>query len=196
MYSICFTGIHKSQISVCFTAQPAIFKIQAILRQMYRMTPKWPWTLQGQMYPICVTSVPKSQISVLSLYGSHFRVTGHFEKSVLNDPKMTLNTTRLNVWHICVTSIHESHILLSYALWSVIFDIQAFVRKVNRMTPKWHWTLQVQIYHIYVSLESTNPKFHSVSLYDQSLFRYRPFWNKCTAWPQNDLEPYKVKCTP
>ena len=29
-----------------------------------------------------------------------------------------------------------------------------------------------------------------------SHFWYRSFWDKCTQWPQNDLEPYKVKCTP
>ena len=34
-----------------FDLQPAIFKLQAILRQVQRMTPKWPWTIQGQITP-------------------------------------------------------------------------------------------------------------------------------------------------
>ena len=36
-------------------------------------------------------------------------------------------------------------------------------------------------------------KFHSASVYDQPFLIYRPFWDKCTEWPQNDLKPYKVK---
>ncbi len=35
---------------------------------------------------------------------SLFRVTGHFETSALNDPKMTLNTTMSKVHQIRVTS--------------------------------------------------------------------------------------------
>ncbi len=52
------------------------------------------------------------------------------------------------------------------------------------------------IHKMYVLLVSTRPKLQSVSLYDQTFSRYRPFWDKCTEWQQNDLEPYKVKCTP
>ncbi len=44
---------------------------------------------------VCVTSVPASQISL------------NFEKSVPNDPKMALHSTRLKVHHMCVNSIHE-----------------------------------------------------------------------------------------
>ncbi len=44
--------------------------------------------------------------------------------------------------------------------------------------------------------EPFNPKFHSVSLYGQPLSCYRPFWIKCTKWPQNNLEHQEVKGTP
>ncbi len=33
-------------------------------------------------------------------------------------------------------------------------------------------------------------KFYTVSLCDQPFSRHRPFWDKCTEWPQIDLEPY------
>ena len=48
----------------------------------------------------------------------------------------------------------------------------------------------------FLLLISTSPKFHPVSLYDEALLSYRPFWEKCTEWPQNNLEHYKLKCTP
>ncbi len=44
-------------------------------------------------------------------------------------------------------------------------------------------------------LISTSPKFRSIPPYDQPISRYRQLWDKCTEWPQNDLEHYKVKCT-
>ncbi len=33
------------------------------------------------------------------------------------------------------------------------------------------------------------PKFHSVSLYNHTFSRYRPFWDKCTKWPQWSWTP-------
>ncbi len=51
------------------------------------------------------------------------------------------------------------------------------------------------MYPIYVLLVSTSNKFHSISLCE--LFSsYRPFWEKCTEWPPNDLEYYMLICTP
>ncbi len=48
MYPICAcdTSIHESHISFCFALRPAIFKLQVILKQVHRMTPNQPWTLQ------------------------------------------------------------------------------------------------------------------------------------------------------
>ncbi len=36
-------------------------------------------------------------------------------------------------------------------------------------------------------------KLHSVSVCDQLFLSYRPFWDKCTELPPNDLKPYNVK---
>ncbi len=77
---------------------------------------------------------------------THFRDTGHFETSAVNDPKMTLNAKRSYVPHICATSIHESQISLHFALWTAVFEIQAILRQVHRMTPN-DLTLQGQIAH-------------------------------------------------
>ncbi len=48
----------------------------------------------------------------------------------------------------------------------------------------------LSIYPIYVLPVTTSPKFHSVLLFDGLFSSYRPFWEKCTEWPQNDLEQY------
>ncbi len=37
---ICFTSTHGSQISLRFALRPAVLEIQAILRQVHRMTPR------------------------------------------------------------------------------------------------------------------------------------------------------------
>ena len=50
------------------------------------------------------------------------------------------------------------------------------------------------MYTIYVLLVSTGPNCQSILLCDQPFSICRPFWDKCTKWAQNDLEPYKVKC--
>ncbi len=39
----------ESEVSVRFTLRHAIFELQAILRQVHQMTPKWRWTLKGKM---------------------------------------------------------------------------------------------------------------------------------------------------
>ncbi len=67
-----------------------------------------------------------------------------------NDSKMTMNTTRSKVHHVCCPST---------------FD--------------WPWA--PNFYH-----------FHSKAC----CFGYRPFWTKCSEWPQNDLAYYEVKGTP
>ena len=56
------------------------------------------------------------------------------------------------------------------------------------MAPKCPWTLQGHVWPIYMLLVYTSPKFHSISLYDQPFSRYRPFWDKCSEWPQIDLD--------
>ena len=37
----------ESQISIRFAPRPTVFELQAILKQVHQITPKWLWTLQG-----------------------------------------------------------------------------------------------------------------------------------------------------
>ncbi len=64
------------------------------------------------------------------------------------------------------------------------------------MTPKQHRTLQNKGYSIYILLPSLplpTPKFQSPA----SNFRvtFKLFWDKCTEWPQNDIEYYEITGT-
>ncbi len=53
---VCY-GLPESQLSVSFPLRPPVSELHAILRQVYRITPKWPWTLHGQRYPIYVLEI-------------------------------------------------------------------------------------------------------------------------------------------
>ncbi len=61
------------QCSLRFALQPAIFELQAILKQVHWMTSKWPWTLQGQRYTTYVLLVsPSPKFWSVSLYDQPF----------------------------------------------------------------------------------------------------------------------------
>ena len=92
---ICVTSIPESQISVRFALRPAIFELQAILRQVDRMTPKRPRLLECERCPIYVTNNPGSQISphFIFLYDQPF---SRYKLSIIgnapNDHRIGLNT--------------------------------------------------------------------------------------------------------
>ena len=54
---------------------------------------------------------------------------------------------------------------------------------------------RLKIPHICITDIPRSPKFQSISIHGQPFLRYRQFWEKCTEWHQNDLEPCKIKCT-
>ena len=131
-------------------------------------------------------SPPVSNFTPFRSTTSRFQVTCHFETNALNDPKMTLNTTKSNVPHICVTSIHESHISLHFALQPAVFQLQAIVRQVHWMTPSWLWTLPSQIslymynYCLWVSNFTT---FHSMTSRFEIQASLRQAHQMTPKWP-------------
>ena len=114
-----------------------------------------------------------------------------FETNVPNDPIMALNTKRVKVPHICVTSVLESQISVRFILRLAVFELQDIFK--HQGTQKRHWTLQGQRFPKYVLPMSLCPRFHSVLLYNQALSTCETIENrKCTEWPQTDLEHIKV----
>ncbi len=78
---------------------------------------------RSKIYPLYLLVSPDPKISV------HFRVKGqfmHFETSAANDSKMTLNTTRLEVLHICFANTHKSKFKLvslsGQPFWVTCYD--------------------------------------------------------------------------
>ncbi len=133
---ICVTALPESQISLHFALPPPVFEIQAIFRQVSRMTLNWPRTLQGRMYLIYVLLVSTSPIfHSFSLYDQPFSSYRLFWQSAPNDHKKTLNTTRSKA-HICVTNVSDAEISIRFPLRSAIFEIQVTLRLVHLMTLK------------------------------------------------------------
>ncbi len=143
----CVTKIHKSQISACFAPTPAIFKLQAILRHQCT---EWLQNDLGRNkvkctpYMLLVPPVPN-----LLHFALRCKVTGHSETSAPNDPKMTNPQGQRYPIYTCITGSPKSKISISFALRPAFFAYN-ILRIVYRMTPKWHWTLQGQMYPICV----------------------------------------------
>ncbi len=158
------------------------------------------------MYTIilCISSFPESQISVLLTLRPAIFELSTIGENCTNGPQITLDHTRPNVPHICVNSIHESHISLRFPYDQSFSRYRPFLRQVHRMNPKWHG----QMYPICNTSFHDSHLFHSTSRHFPvtSHFRanvpdsqisqfssYRSFYDKCIECLQNDLEPYKVK---
>ena len=124
--------------------------------------------------------------------------------------------------HIHITTTPQSQISPRFALWPAVFEIQVILRQLHWMTPKWPWTLHVKVKGTPLA-RIRIPTTHTsqISLVLLSLFEiwdiwrqihwmtpkwpwtyykikdhYRSFWGKCTEWPQNYFEHYKVKGVP
>ena len=118
---IFITIVHESQISLRFALWPALFEIQAILRQVHWMTPNWPWTLQCQITLYYITTVPESQISL------HFAL----QPAVLELQAILRHVHRMtSKWPwILLGQRYTTYVLLvspSLKFWSVLLYDQRF----------------------------------------------------------------------
>ncbi len=93
------------------------------------MTPKWPWTLQGQKLPhICVASVPKSQISVHFAQPVVFKLQAILKKVHQITPKWPW-TLQGQMYPIHVLLVSMSPKFQSMSLYDpVFFEMQAMLR--------------------------------------------------------------------
>ena len=147
-----------------------------ILDTQIKGTPYSMYSVDGSIISICFRSV-----------GNLFELQAILREVHRMVPKMTLNTTRSKVPHICFTSVHGSQISASFALQPVVLELQAISDKCSE------WPQ--------ISLNTTRSKVleSQISLHyalRPTVPSYLPFWDKCAGWPQNDVEHYKVKATP
>ncbi len=121
-------------------------------------------TTRSKVPHTSVTSVAESQIPFFSTT-SLFRVTGHYETSALNG-KVTLNTTRPKVAHICYYC-PESQISVRFALRPAMFELQAILRQtIAPNDPKWQNITRSKVHHICftnVPVSQVHPPFSSTT---------------------------------
>ena len=117
MPHIYVTSIHESQSSLHFALRWAIFKMQAILRQVHQMTSNWPWTLQGQITLYMYNNYPRvSHFTPFHSTTNRFRVTCHIETSAPNNPEWpwTLQGQRYTTYMLLVSPSQKFHSVLLY----------------------------------------------------------------------------------
>ena len=157
------------------------------------MIPKWPCTLKGQRYPIYMFQ--NQRVSNFTPFFVYFRVTGQFETTESNDPKITFN------------SIGHRYLIYHHYPW--IPNFPPFSSIASRFGVTDHFetnapndpkinlnTKRSKVHHIYILQLSPSPKLHSVSLFWKPLSSFRSFSDKCLKWPQNDLDTKRSKVSP
>ncbi len=118
---------------ICFTKYtPVDHSKCAEWRRNYRESKK----LKVPYIGATIHSVPESRLNV-SLYASRFRpwLTGHFDTTALNDPKMTVNTTyiphcRSRLSHICGTRVFWVTNFAPFRSTTNCFESQAFWTRI------------------------------------------------------------------
>ncbi len=166
--------------------------MQDILWQGHRMILQCLWTLQCQRCPIyaqLVVLCPKLQYVSTA---RRFWVTGHFDASATNDRKVTLNITNVKSIPPGPPSPNFNPFQSTVNRFRVTDHIEATAPN----DPKTTLDTTRSACPIYVLLVSSSPKFLFISFFGQPFSSYRPFWDKCTEWPQNYLQQYKVISTP
>ncbi len=109
-------------------------------------------TLKGQSYPIYILLPPPSPMPCLS-------VTGHFETSAPNDPKMNLNTKRSKVPHIHGTNYPWVPDFTPFRCTASCFQVTGHFETSAAIDPKMTFnTKRLKVPH-------SSLKFHSFSLH-------------------------------
>ncbi len=101
---------------------------------------------------------------------SCFWITGHFEKSALNDCKMMINTTSTVPMYMLLYSRWDPNFTPTCSTISH-FQATGHCKRSALNDPKMNLS---EVLHI-LSLASISPKYHSISLCDQPFSSYSPF---------------------
>ena len=79
------------------------FELQAILRQLRWMTPKWPWTQKGQRYTMYIHSTCGSHASQISIHLTQRSAILELQDILRQVHQMNLKTNWPKAPHICST---------------------------------------------------------------------------------------------
>ncbi len=125
-----------------------------------------------------------------------FELPPYFQKSALNDPKMALTCLWSKV------PIFIPHATTTFRFYSVLLYDEPFsssgqiLRKVHQMAWKEPCHIQGQKYVQSCNIHPWIPNLIFVRVFcDKPFLSYGPSSEKCTEWPQNDLDMFKVNST-
>ncbi len=106
---------------------------------------------------------------------------------------------RLKSTLFTVNTYPRSPIVVRFTLWTAIFKMQGCRNseklQMHHLTSDWLWTLSGQKYPVYGKYLCPRPKLWSLYLYGQPVRRNKVCrkCEKCTEWPQTDLEQLTIK---
>ncbi len=132
------TTTPESQMPLHFAIWSTVFELMATSRQVLRTTPKWHWTLKGTRYLIYVLLVPpRHKIQSILLHGQVF--SRYQQQKTIHQMKREQYEVKGNPMYPTTTP-----------LVSNVNPLQATLRKVHLMTPRWPWAVKGQRYPKYV----------------------------------------------
>ncbi len=138
---------------------------------------KWPYNFLRSKVAICIRHTCTSEFSSVSFYGDPFLEKVHW-KCIAKWPWYVQNVIKNTNMHATYTP--ETQIFVRFTLWLAIFEYRPFFQKSDQMSPQMTLTcsrLKIPICMLYTP---PRPKFLSVSLYNEPIFRYAPFSEKST----------------
>ncbi len=138
-----------------------------------------------------VTTIHESQIQSHSLYQQPLLSYRQFRDQCSEWPQMILNTEMAKVLHIHVTTTPGFQISPRFTVYAAIYELQAILRQVHRMTPKLPWTKTIKgtpctcdsyPCDSYLCVEI------SIRLYGETFSSYRPLETRAPNYPGNGPE--------
>ncbi len=153
---------------------------------MHQITPNDP--TRTNVTHICVTSLHEYQILLRFTVRRAILSYRQFCEKCTKWPKMTLNTTSSNVPHVCYLCPWFLNFTPFCYTVSPFWDIGHFDTRAPNDPQITSNPTRSNVPDICITTLGSQ-----ISLYDQPFLKYKPFWDKCTEWPQIDLEPYQVK---
>ncbi len=112
IYLYICVSVRKCQMSFHYGIWPTVFNLQNTSGQLYRITTKSHYVLQGQRYPIYVLRMSLSP-KFLSASFICFKANDNFETNPLDDPKIPLKAIRSKIHLRCLTSVLSPNFLLT-----------------------------------------------------------------------------------
>ncbi len=147
------------------------------------------WDAQGQKYQkACYIHLRAPTFRPFHSTMSCFWVTCQFLEKCSEWPQMTL-TWSMSKIPTCMLHTPQGPKFSSVSLHDKPFlSYSPFLEKCTEW-PQTTWTWSRSKIPTYILHTPRRPKFLSVSIYDE------PFSEKCTVWPQNDLDMFKITNT-